>query len=186
MIIFLSAVGCGVLFAWCGLLAQSGPKGPRGWRRWLMPAGIFAFCTLFGAAAFLIDSGNAETTLYEIEAEGSGSQVPVAVRFDVAVEHPGAEHDLLVAPLSDASVDRPAELQVQLTDPSGAVLLDDAVLLETRCEAFCEWDYYSELFTPRVLGVHTVVVTVLTPDVPVLHVRVGDPLKTDGERAPGY
>lgn len=30
------------------------------------------------------------------------------------------------------------------------------------------------------------VVTVLTPDVPVLHVYVGDPEKTDGERIPGY
>jgi hypothetical protein len=29
-------------------------------------------------------------------------------------------------------------------------------------------------------------VTVLTPDVPTVHVRMGDEEKTDGQRIPGY
>ena len=50
----------------------------------------------------------------------------------------------------------------------------------------CTWDSYSAEFTPVASGVHRLVVTLDTPDVPVLHVRVGDEQKTDGVRAPGY
>ena len=185
-ILFLSALGCGVLFAGCAVLAQSADKTVALWKRWALPAGILAFCTAFGALAYLIDDSNADTTLYEIEAEGSGDEVPVAIRFDIPVEHAGAEHQLLVAPLSEASVTEPAQLQVRVTDPTGAVLLDRPVTLDLRCEEFCEWDALTERFTPTALGGLTMDVTVLTPDVPVLHVWVGDPLKTDGERAPGY
>ena len=39
---------------------------------------------------------------------------------------------------------------------------------------------------PFAPGVHRLIVTLDTPDVPVLHVRVGDEQKTDGVRAPGY
>src|SRR3954454_15657659 len=52
--------------------------------------------------------------------------------------------------------------------------------------AVCTRDSYSAGFTPVVPGVHRVFVTLDTPDVPVLHVRVGDEQKTDGVRTPGY
>jgi hypothetical protein len=183
VILFLSAAGCGVLFAACAVWGQGVPL-PK--VRWAVPLVILAACCAFGALAFLIDSGNARETLYEIEAEGSGPQAPVAIRFDIPVEHPGVQHSLLVAPLTDEDVDRPAELQVHITDPSGQVLLDRTETLEPRCDEFCEWDTLTASYTPTGPGGVTMVVTVNTPDVPVLHVYVGDPEKTDGERIPGY
>jgi len=35
-------------------------------------------------------------------------------------------------------------------------------------------------------GAHRLAVTVVTTDVPAVQVRVTDPEKTDGQRAPGY
>jgi hypothetical protein len=183
-ILFLSAAGCGVLFAFCDLLRQGLP--PLRKVRWTPPLVIFACCCAFGGLAFLLDSDTAGQTLYEIEAEGSGPQAPVAIRFDVPVEHPGVEHSLLVAPRTDEDVDRPAELQVQVTDAAGRVLLDRTETLEPRCDDVCEWDSLSASYTPTGPGGVTMVVTVDTPDVPVLHVYVGDPEKTDGHRIPGY
>jgi hypothetical protein len=113
----------------------------------------------------------------------------VPLRFDVAVEHPGARHDLLVAPKSESDVDSPAQVRVQLLDPGGQPLIEESRTLEPRCAdtpAVCTWDSYGAEFTPFTPGVHRLVVTLDTPDVPVLHVRVGDDQKTDGVRAPGY
>jgi hypothetical protein len=187
-IIFVSALACGVLFAGCAVLAQSADKTVPRWKRWALPAGIFAFCTAFGALGYLIDDDTAATTLYEIDAEGPGASAPAAVEFPVGVQHAGAEHELLVAPGPEVSADEPLRLQVRVTDPTGAVLLDEPATLDTRCPdvAVCEWYSYSGRFTPAGTGAHTLVVTVLDPGVELLHVRVGDPLKTDGERAPGY
>ena len=187
-IIFLSAFACGLLFAGCAVLAQSADKTVARWKRWALPAGILAFCTAFGALGYLIDDDTADTTLYEIEAEGPRADVPAAIEFDVPVEHPGAEHELLVAPEPEVSADEPVRLQVRITDPTGAVLLDEPVTLDTRCPdtVVCEWYSYSGRVTPTRAGAHTLAVTVLDPGVTLLHVRVGDPLKTDGERAPGF
>jgi hypothetical protein len=183
LILFLSAAACGVLFAVCAVWGQGVPLPEV---RWTVPVVILAACCGFGALAFLLDSDTAGETLYEIEAEGSGPQAPVAIRFDIPVEHPGVEHSLLVAPLTDSNVDRSAELQVQITDTAGQVLLDRTETLEPRCDEFCEWDTLTASYTPTGAGGVTMVVTVNTPDVPVLHVYVGDPEKTDGERIPGY
>ena len=205
-IIFLSAVGCGLLFAACAWIAQLGPdpapatkrkKGrgkadqvvepaPPRRRRWVLPVVILAGCTAFGGLAYLIDDGVANTTLYEIEADGTGATAPETFVFETAVEHPGVEHRLLVAPLSEASVDGPVDLRVRVVDSAGKVVVDEGVTLDTRCEAFCEWSAYSTGFTPSRPGPLDLEVTVGTPDVPTLHVRVEDPEKTDGQRAPGY
>jgi hypothetical protein len=157
--------------------------------RWTAPVVILVCCCAFGGLAYLLDSGMARTTLYEIDAEGSGTEGPASIEFDVAVEHPGARHDLLVAPKSESDVDSPAQVRVQLLDPGGQPLIEDSRTLEPRCEdtpAVCTWDSYGAEFTPFTPGVHRLVVTLDTPDVPVLHVRVGDEQKTDGVRAPGY
>jgi hypothetical protein len=208
-IIFLSAVGCGLLFAACAWLAEMGPEqapvghggkgrkgkkaqeppapAPRRRPRWVLPLVVLAACTGFGGLAFLIDDGVAQETLYEIEADGTGASVPETFRFQIPVEHPGVEHELLVAPLSPASVSGPVDLRVQVVDGAGRVLLDRAESLDTRgCDPFCEWDDFSGTYTPAAAGNLTLAVTVSTPDVPTLHVRVGDPEKTDGQRAPGY
>jgi hypothetical protein len=183
LILFLSAAGCGVLFAACAVWGQGVPLLKV---RWTVPVVILAVCCGLGGLAFLLDSDVAGETLYEIEAAGTGPQAPVAIRFDIPVEHPGVQHSLLVAPLTDGDVDRSAELQVHITDPAGRVLLDRTETLEPRCDEFCEWDTLTASYTPTAPGGVTMIVTVSTPDVPWLHVHVGDPEKTDGERIPGY
>jgi hypothetical protein len=204
-IIFLSAVGCGLLFGACAWIAEMGPdpataanakkagkKGkqvpaptpPRRRRpRWVLPVLVFAGCTAFGGLAFLIDDGVADETLFEVVAEGTGPSVPQTFPFEIPVEHPEVEHELLVEPKSTIGV---VDLRVQVIDPAGRVLLDRTETLEGTCEEFCEPRAFSATFTPTRAGLHTLQVTVATPDVGELHVHVGDPEKTDGRRAPGY
>lgn len=188
-LLFLVAVGCGVLFGLLAAYGQMRDGVPLREVRWTVPAAILMCGCVFGGLAYLLDSGVAETTLYEIEADGSGPTVPEAIAFDFAVEHPGARHDLLVGPKSDSDVTTPADVRVQPFDPGGLVLVDESRTLDPRCEPdslLCTWDSYRGEFTPAVAGGHRLVVTLLTPDVTVVHVRVGDEAKTDGVRAPGY
>ena len=188
-ILFLSAAGCGLLFGVLAVYAQVREGIALGAVRWTAPVVLWVGCTAFGGLAYLIDSGLAATTLYEIDADGSGPDVPEAIAFDIPVEHPGALHDVLVAPKTDGEVTVPAQVRVQLRDPAGQLLVDESRTLEPRCEdppTLCTWDGYSAEFTPATAGTHELIVTLDTPDVPVLHVRVGDEDKTDGQRAPGY
>ena len=188
-LLFLVAAACGVLFGGLAVYQQMRDGVPLRAVRWTVPVVFLVFCCAFGGLAYLLDSGVAGKTLYEIDAEGSAATVPAAIEFDFTVEHPGALHDLLVDPKSESEVEAPADVQVQLVDPGGQVLIDESRTLEPRCDpepALCTWDSYSAEFTPAVAGGHRLIVTLLTPDVPVLHVRVGDEQKTDGVRAPGY
>ena len=188
-LLFSVAAGCGVLFGLAAVYGQMRNGVPLRAVRWTAPVLLLAGCVAFGGLAYLLDSSVAGQTLYEIEAEGSGSDVPDAIEFPVVVEHPGALHEILVGPKSDTDVQAPAQLRVQLFDPVGGQLLDDYRTLEPRCEggsALCEWDSYSAGFTPASAGPYRLLVTLLTPDVPVVHVWIGDPEKTDGVRAPGY
>lgn len=41
-------------------------------------------------------------------------------------------------------------------------------------------------FTPTAAGPHTLTLRLLTADIPAIHVRIAEPLKTDGQRMPGY
>ena len=45
---------------------------------------------------------------------------------------------------------------------------------------------YQFEFTPRLPGTHELRITILTADVPRVHVLITDPLKTDGKRMKGY
>jgi hypothetical protein len=188
-ILFLTGLLCGAFFAALAVGAQA--LGPGGWRevRWGLPVGLLAFGAAFGGLAFLLDSGVAEKTLFEVEVPGSASDVPAVLRWEVPVEHPGATHELGVYPNSDGNVDTPADLRVQLVDPLGRVLLDEERTLEPRCDGKswdCTWDSYSAEFTPPSPGSLRLTVTLLTPDVPAVHVWMGDEQKTDGRRLPGY
>ncbi|MEQ3554139.1 hypothetical protein WIS52_27040 [Pseudonocardia nematodicida] len=193
-ILFLSAAGCGLLFAGCGLWAQlvdgtrSGPYRPR---EAFLPVGILAFCLAFGGLAFLIDSGVAETTLYETveDTAAVSDDPPVTGVHRFGVQHPGARHDLLVAPESSISVDDPVRVRVRLSTPDGLVAVDEERTLDVRCEGLtgpCEWDTFTADFVPASAGDGELRVTVLDPGVTRVHVRIGDEEKTDGERAPGY
>jgi hypothetical protein len=186
-ILFLTGLLCGVFFAGVCLWAQR-THGSFGRRWWTVPGWILLGGAAFGAAAFLIDSGVAEKTLFEAEVPGSTVAVPAVLEWEIPVEHPGALHELGVYPNSDRDVDTPAAVHVQLADPVGRVLIDRTEELEPRCDDshICDWDGYSSEFRPGAGGDLRLTVTVLTPDVPTVHVRVGDEEKTDGRRIPGY
>lgn len=133
-------------------------------------------------------------TLFEVLADGSlgvpvGAPAPVRA-FEVMVEHPGTPHSLMLAPSSTQS--RPpageAELAFRLLDPRGAVLLEQRRRFEVRTPSRNQrhWEAAHWEFLPQQPGPHRLEVTVLSVDVPHLHVRVEDPLKTDGQRIPGF
>ncbi|MGQ0573948.1 MAG: hypothetical protein ACT4RN_07045 [Pseudonocardia sp.] len=173
--------GFGVFFAALALWAQPRDAG------WGVPIGLLAFGVAFGSLAYLLDSGLAETTLFEVDARG-----PAGVQeFRVDVEHPGVEHELLVAPRIDelADVPGPVDLDIRVAAADGTSLLATPLLLGVDCasrEYFCGWESWYGTFTPRAAGAHVLRVEVRTPDVDVVHLRVEDPEKTDGVRAPGY
>jgi hypothetical protein len=151
---------------------------------------ILVCCCAFGGLAYLLDSGVARTTLYEIDAEGSAAEVPASIEFDVAVEHPGARHDLLVAPKRESDVDSPAPVRgaaARSRRSAAARGVEDArAALRGHPRGVHLGQLQRAEFTPVAPGVHRLIVTLDTPDVPVLHVRIGDEQKTDGVRAPGY
>jgi hypothetical protein len=189
MILFVAGFACGVFFAGLAVYGQVRSGGSLHRVHWPVPIAIVVFGALFGGSAFLIDSGVAGTTLFEAEVPGSGSSAPAVLEWEIPVEHPGAGHELGVYPSSDRNVDTPADVRVQLVDPLGRVMIDDERTLEPRCEGDrwnCTWNSFSAEFTPPVDGDLRLTVTLLTPDVPTVHVWMGDEEKTDGKRIPGY
>lgn len=195
VLLLLVGLACGVGFAALAVYGQL--RGGTRWRDvgWGLPAGIVVVGALFGAGAYWLDSATARTTLFEVDAEGSlgvavGAPAPVR-EFDVLVEHAGVEHELFVSPtLGDTwdEPENPVELHVLLADPAGRVLVDQPLLLEPECRqsSGCGWDDWTTAFTPAAPGAHLLAVTVVSVDVPAVHVLVTDPEKTDGARAPGY
>ena len=190
-ILFLTGVLCGLFFAGCAVYGQWQQGAPFARSPWTVPVWCVVVGTAFGAGAFLLDADTAGTTLYETEAGGTGAATPAVLAFDVPVEHPGAVHELLVDPRDDGvDVKNPVDVAVRLADPSGEVLVDERETLGTRCEGGtverCTWESWSKDLTPATAGNYALTVTVLTPDVPVVHIWVGDDAKTDGHRIAGY
>jgi hypothetical protein len=194
-VLLLVGFGCGAGFAALAVYGQV--RGGARLREvaWGIPVGILVAGALLGVGAYRLDSGIARTTLFEIDAEGSlgvpvGAPAPVR-GYDVPVEHPGVQHELLVSPTlagSGGTADNAVELRVQLVDPDGRVLVDQPLLLEPECRrtSGCGWQDWTAPFTPTAAAAHRLEVTVLTVDVPAVHLLVTDPEKTDGKRAPGY
>ena len=192
-ILFLTGVLCGVLFAGCAVVGQLRQGEPFAQSYWTVPVWAFVLCTGFGGLAFLLDSGVAEKTLFEAQVDGTGDAAPAVLTFTVPVEHPGARHSFDVNPRDDeGSVDDPIDVAVRLTDPSGAVLVDERQHLDTRDDSTSSgishrvWDSWDRDITPATAGDHVLTVTVLSPGVPEVHVWVGDEQKTDGHRIDGY
>ena len=192
-ILFLTGVLCGVLFAGCAVVGQLRQGEPFARSYWTVPVWAFVLCTGFGGLAFLLDSGVAGKTLFEAQVDGTGDTAPAVLTFTVPVEHPGARHSFDVNPRDDeGSVDDPIDVAVRLTDPSGAVLVDERQRLDTRDDSTSSgishrvWDSWDRDLTPARAGDHLLTVTVLSPHVPQVHVWVGDEQKTDGHRIDGY
>lgn len=159
--------------------------------RWVA-AGLAVGGLAFSAFAFQADYGQRATTLFEVEVEGAASAPaggPAARELGFAVEHPGAEHTLMLWPKAPG-LEAPASdviVRVELRDPQGATVLEREEEFWVRhLESGSEWSSASLPFTPRQAGRYTLLVTPLTPGIPLVHVRVVDPLKRDGERMSGY
>ncbi|OLT22240.1 hypothetical protein BJF78_07440 [Pseudonocardia sp. CNS-139] len=77
---------------------------------------------------------------------------------------------------------------MMLTSPAGEVLVDQPLVLQPECtrSAGCGWQDWTTPFTPTTAAPYTLFVTVLTVETPAVHIRVADPQKTDGVRAPGF
>lgn len=141
------------------------------------------------------DSTMRRQTLFEAMAEGStgvavGAEAPVR-RLTFDVEHPGTEHTLMVAPSMPPphSPGGPVDVETRLFDPQGKLLVEDARTYQVRGSgrnSRPDWEAASFPFTPAQAGTHTLELTLLTVDIPRVHLRVEDPLKTDGQRIPGY
>jgi hypothetical protein len=195
VLLLLVCLACGVGFAALAVYGQVRGGARLHTVSWGVPAGIVVFCALFGAGAYAIDHGVARTTLFEVDAEGSlgvavGAPAPVR-EFEVLVEHPGVEHELFVSPtLGDTGGDPEGvvELHVWLAAPDGRVLVDQSLQLSPECRrtSGCGWEDWTAPFTPTTAAPHLLAVTVVSTDVPAVHVLVTDPEKSDGERAPGY
>lgn len=195
MLLLLAGIGCGVFFGGLAVYGQLRGGGSIRGLRWWIPLGVLAFGVAAGLGAYWIDHGEARTTLFEVDAEGSlGVKVtdPAAPvrQFDLPVEHPGVEHELLIDPITgDPAADarNSVQLYVRLDDPAGRPLIDQELLFDAECDRNrCGWRSWTAHFTPQTAEVYRLTVVVLTIDIPKVHVRVEDPEKTDGARAPGY
>ena len=133
-------------------------------------------------------------TLFEVMAEGSmgvvaGAPAPVR-QLQFVVEHPDAEHTLMVAPSAFRAPEPTgdAELSFQLRSPDGITVVEEtrayAVRRPSRSRASWEASYHP--FVPTSEGTYTLTVVLLTADVPHVHIRVEDPEKTDGKRIPRW
>ncbi len=160
---------------------------------------VVAVFVVMGFLAYWIDSGQARTTLFEVLAEGSEGVTPgvdaAPLReFDVLIEHPGVEHTLNVNPtfgpgLGVREAEYPVEVGFQLATPTGQLLVDEqAVPFAVDCSGRgrCGWDSESRTFVPTSTGPHRLTLVIITVDVPYVKVRIEDPGKTAGRRAPGY
>ncbi len=127
--------------------------------------------------------------MFEAEVPGSGAAVPSVLEWEIPVEHPGAGHELGVYLNSDRNVEtargRPGAAG-RLARPGADRRRAHPRAALRRQELELHWDGYSRDFTPPADGELRLTVTLLTPDVPTVHVWLGDEEKTDGQRIPGY
>ncbi|MBK9385275.1 MAG: hypothetical protein IPN34_10720 [Planctomycetes bacterium] len=152
----------------------------------------------FAAFAYWADSGLRETTLYEALIDGTDAKTSRATRgARFAIEHANVEHTLLVEPKPHWTEQAagPIALGLRLTGPGGEIFVDQRASFGIRTEAGRGstalarrdvWESQSFRFTPRVLGPCELLLSIENAGLHVIHVRVEDPEKTDGVRAPGY
>jgi hypothetical protein len=166
----------------------------RSRRAWIWAA-LFAISGL--AAGWFIystDQRQRAQTLFEIMAEGSagvkaGEAAPVR-QLEFIVEHPGIGHTLMVSPSAygESSPSGDAELAFRLLDPDGKEIIKDQQVYGVRypSKGKADWNASYFPFVPTKTGKHRLEVTILTVDVPHIHIRIEDPDNTDGVRIPGF
>jgi hypothetical protein len=146
------------------------------------------------AFAFHADGQLRRTTLHEVIIDGAPSgefsdEEAVLSFIEFSVEHAGVEHDLMIGPMYRPPTMQRADFEVRIL----AMLAtgDEPAFLEEVLDFAPnprkkDWQAAYLKFTPATSGPHTLGLRLLTPDIPAIHIRVGDPLKTDGRRIAGY
>jgi hypothetical protein len=150
---------------------------------------------LCSAFAYWVDAGQRRVTLFEALLPGTeASAVPVTRGASFEVEHAGVEHQLTLLPKPGfgQNAGRPVSATVLLRLDDGERLVAERVSFATRRETSTGghmrtlWEDRTWRFVPPRAGTATLEVVLETAGVHELFVRVEDPEKHDGERAPGY
>ncbi|MCA9076080.1 MAG: hypothetical protein KDA93_13715 [Planctomycetaceae bacterium] len=143
---------------------------------------------VFATYAFWTDSQQRRTTLHEIILDGTSAKDAI-FQVEFNIEHAGVEHDLLIGPMFRPPTLERADYEIRLAatleQQDGTVLLSDEYTFQPRTRGTA-WHAEYLHFTPQTTGQHILTLNMLSPNIPAVHVRVADPLKTDGKRAPGY
>lgn len=188
------AIGIAALVAATGWFIDWGAGKPGGWnprkRRAARVVSIVATLAV-GIFVYRTDVQLRGTTLFEVAgpwAENGGRV------WTIEVEHPGVEHTLMVYPFTRGfdSAERAVTLRTRFGETGGAALIDETVTHETtrrsgKNASGYTWVEANWTFTPAQSGPHELIVESVDGILPVnLHLRIADPEKRDGKRAPGY
>jgi len=188
VIALVSVAVSGAFAVWIARIRQ--PVPARGAMAGLMLASGVAL----GLFAWWSEMRISGETLFEVVAEGTlglsvGAPAPER-RFVFEVEHALTEHTLHVYPEIPAPALRwssgDVTVRVRVLAPDGTALVDDERVHAARARGL-QWRSERYPFTPSQNGAHTLVLVVLTAEIPAVHARIVDPLGTfRGRRAPGY
>lgn len=159
-------------------------------KRLAMRGFMIALAAGFGLYTYVTDSQMRGTTLFEVAGKWEENADRI---WQMTVEHPGVEHTLMVYPFvrgfKDAS--RPVTLRTRFGEQGQAPLIDDTADYKTVAKSGRSggrtWDSETFRFVPSRAGTYELIVEYIGGEVPPsLHLRVTDPEKRDGKRAPGY
>lgn len=166
-----------------------GNWSPQRRRRLRRIAAVLALVA--GVYVYTVDAKLRGKTLFEYSGRWEEGG-PMTWTF--VVEHPGVEHHLLLHPQVRGWEAAPAplvlRLQVGREGKSTLIATESLHPLKSqagRAAGGMTWRDLTYPFTPESQGTHRVQVESLGPHTPSrLHLRIVDPLKRDGRRAPGY
>jgi hypothetical protein len=188
------AIGMAALVAVTGWFIDRGAGKPGGWNpRKRRAARVVSIVATLAVVIFVYrtDVQLRGTTLFEVAgpwAENGGRV------WTIEVEHPGVEPTLMVYPFTRGldSAERSVTLRTRFGEKGGAALIDETVTHETtrrsgKNASGYTWVEANLTFTPAQAGPHELIVESVDGILPVnLHLRIADPEKRDGKRAPGY
>lgn len=188
LLLLLCIGGFGGFALWIALTRQPVPC------RGILASSMLAAGIALGAVGWWSSGSLERETLFEVIAEGTlglsvGAPAPER-RFVFDVEHAGTEHTLHVYPEIPAPSVRwargEATVRVRVLAPDGTALVADERVHSARARGL-QWHSERYPFVPTVAGPHTLVLVVLTAEIPAVHARIVDPLGDyEGRRAPGY
>ena len=188
------ALGMAALVAATGWFIDWGAGRGGGWslrKRWIARIITLVATVLVGIFVYRTDVQLRGTTLFEVAGpwEDNGGRV-----WTVEVEHPGVPHTLMVYPFTRGfdSATRPVTLRARFAEVGGTVLIDETFQREItprsgKNASGNTWVDVTHSCTPAKAGAHELIVESTDGLLPVnLHLRIADPEKRDGKRAPGY